>query len=62
MDINDYYTRYIMIIHYNIIETNLVYFLLYSYRPRNLPENFNDYIFDDLEKMVINNLKFFYFY
>ena len=46
---NDYYTRYIMIIHYNIIETILIYFLVYPYRPRILPENFNDYIFNDLD-------------
>lgn len=53
MDENDYFTRYIMTIHYNLIETILMFFLLYPYRPRKLPENFNDYIFEDLENMVI---------
>lgn len=52
MDENDYFTKYIMMIHYNIIESILVLLLIYPYRPRKLPENFNDYIFDDLENMV----------
>lgn len=51
-DLEDDFTKQYILIHHNFFECFLVSFLILPYIPRNLPENFNELIFDNLENLV----------
>ena len=51
-DVEDDFTKQYILIHHNFLECFLVSFLILPHVPRNLPENFNELIFDNLENLV----------
>lgn len=61
-EIDDNFTKHFILIHHNLIECLFILFLIIPYIPRKFPENFNEFIFDNLENLVKILLKFYLFY
>lgn len=51
--VDDNYTKHYVIIHHNFIECFMIVFLIIPYIPRKFPSNFNEFIFDNIENLVI---------